>query len=123
MKVFLKFSMVGGVNTAFSYLVFYLLIKLDVFYLLSAVLSYIFGTVLSYILNARHTFKKQRRFRAYVIYVLVNLISLGYGLLLLYIIKNALMWHVLIAQALVVGLRLPLTFLLAQKIVFSSSDQ
>lgn len=60
MKVFAKYLLVGGVNTALTLSVIYLLIVgLDVHHLLANFMGYLLGFLCSFVLNKRFTFRAQ----------------------------------------------------------------
>ncbi|MEZ9450807.1 GtrA family protein [Vibrio splendidus] len=56
----LKFGSIGVMNTVLSYLIFVVLIRLNVHYLTASGLSFIVGTLFSYTVNSRYTFYVQR---------------------------------------------------------------
>ncbi len=61
-KTFLRFLLVGVVNTAFGYAImftFYNLLHLS--YWVSSACNYLFGSILSYFLNKRFTFQDRSR--------------------------------------------------------------
>ena len=75
---FIRFALVGVVNTAISYLAYVLLIELGVGYQVSNVISYIVGMITSYILNKNWTFgiKERSRIRFLLKFVVVNIVAL-----------------------------------------------
>lgn len=117
MKI-VKFGSVGVLNTVFSYLLFCVLIYLDVFYLVASMLSYLSGTLLSYLMNSKYTFSVYANIRSFVTFMVIMLVSLLISLLLLYVFKNVVGVHVLIAQVLVVLVRFPIVYLLMKHVVF-----
>ncbi len=113
-----KFGSVGILNTVFSYLVFCGLIYADVYYLFASAISFIAGTVLSYSINARYTFSSARTTRGFVTFFSIMLGSLLLSMFLLYLLKDWLTIHVLIAQILVVAIRFPIVYWLMKRVVF-----
>lgn len=88
MVQFIKFAVVGVLNSAIQYVVFLLLYSLNgTQYLLASIIGYLAGMTNSYILNRRWTFgsRNQQLLTELSKFVTVNLISLGanLGLLLL----------------------------------------
>lgn len=84
---FLRYNIVGILNTAVDYLVFTLLVKaFAVGYLVANPIAYGCGLVNSYVLNSRWTFKEQTRrgFRQAAAFFIVNLLAMG--------ISTGLMW-------------------------------
>lgn len=80
---FIRFALVGVVNTGVSYLAYVILIEFGIGYQVSNVISYIIGMITSYILNKNWTFgiKERSRIRFLIRFVVVNiaalLVSLG----------------------------------------------
>ena len=117
MKI-VKFGSVGVLNTAFSYLLFCGLIHLDVFYLFASTLSFLAGTLFSYLINSRFTFSVYTNTRSFLKFFAIMLVSLTGSLLLLYVFRNAVGLHTLVAQLLVVLVRFPIVYLLLKRVVF-----
>jgi putative flippase GtrA len=70
MKI-VKFGSVGVLNTVFSYLLFCVLIYLDVFYLVASMLSFLSGTLLSYLMNSKYTFSVYANTRSFVKFLVI----------------------------------------------------
>lgn len=73
-KTFLRFVLVGIVNTLFGYAImfaFYNLLHLS--YWVSSACNYIFGSVLSYFLNKRFTFRDESKGAATIVRFAVNI--------------------------------------------------
>ena len=74
-KQLIRFSIVGGLNTLFTYGLYLLLVYLGVFYQLALVADYSTGIAIGYLLNRSWTFsqgdKKHTRFLRYVATYLV----------------------------------------------------
>lgn len=88
MKNFLKFCIVGGINTAITFIVFYLFSELlGVNYLLSSSLGYAAGVINSYIMNKKWTFRDRDRniISQFTKFLLVNLLSLSLNLFIMYL--------------------------------------
>lgn len=89
---FIKFSLVGVLNTAIHYAVFFALFKFfGIYYLLASGIGYFTGLVNSFILNRKWTFQKGKdsdwsEFLKFLLVnfgsLLVNLFSLKYSVLL-----------------------------------------
>lgn len=92
-KQFLKFNAVGLLNTAVDYLVFALLTQaFNLADTPAKLISYSCGILNSYVLNSAWTFKLERkRTLAEVLgFILVNVISLGAALIVLYLCRELL---------------------------------
>jgi putative flippase GtrA len=91
MAQFIKFAIVGVLNSAIQYLVFLFLYSLTgTPYLLASIIGYLAGMINSYILNRRWTFgsRNQKLFTELGRFVAVNLVSLGVNLGLLYLLVS-----------------------------------
>lgn len=78
---FIKFNAVGLANTAVDFLVFTLLVALNMNYVPAQVISYACGTLNSYLFNSRWTFKDKRDSAKRVfVFIAVNLVALGVSL-------------------------------------------
>ena len=87
LKQFLKFNVVGILNTAIDLLVFALFNSVFGFGdALSKTVSYSCGVLNSYLWNSRWTFKQEqkRTKKEFLLFVLVNLVSYGASLFILY---------------------------------------
>ena len=77
-RTFIRFAMVGVVNTIFGTLIMFLLYNIfRLNYWVSSASNYIFGSILSYFLNKRFTFRNAEKSFAIIIRFAVN-ISLCY---------------------------------------------
>ena len=118
----LKFGFVGIANTILSYVLFVVLIKLSVYYLLASTVSFVIGTMFSYVLNSRYTFKNPISLWVYVRFFAVNLISLCVSLLMLFILKQLLGFNVYFAQIAVILVRFPIVYIVNREVVFGTAD-
>ncbi len=111
---FIKFNVVGIMNTAVDFGVFMILNRyLGLIYAVSQVISYSCGMVNSYFLNKFCTFQKREGFTAIEVtkFILVNLCSLGVSLLVLYILQSKWSWEVLPSKVLATGFSVGVNFL------------
>ncbi|GAA0727688.1 GtrA family protein [Clostridium malenominatum] len=103
---FLKFSIVGGVNTLISLWIFYILNKLlGLNPLVSSAIGYICGMLNSYILNKKWTFKdtNSKPLLQLIKFSLVNAISLGINLLAMYVLVHNFNIDSMISQVFATG--------------------
>lgn len=86
---FIKFNLVGVVNTLVDFAVFTLLTFLGVYYMVAQVISYSCGVVNSFIMNKYWTFgvKSTPQGLEVIKFIIVNIISLGVSLAILYPLK------------------------------------
>jgi len=111
---FIKFNLVGIMNTAVDFGVFMILNHyLGLVYTVSQVISYSCGMVNSYFFNKFWTFQKKEGFTAIEVikFILVNLCSLGVSLLVLYILQSKWNWQVLPSKVLATGFSVGVNFL------------
>ena len=93
---FIKFNLVGILNTLIDFAVFTLLDQVLTFsYLPAKILSYSCGLVNSYLLNTKWTFRAKNRWdkRQMIRFLLVNLLALGASLLVLFLCSDILHWQ------------------------------
>jgi putative flippase GtrA len=89
LKEFIKFALVGLLNTGVDVAIFSLLVWLDVSYLSAQVVSYCCGAANSYLLNKLWTFKScGLSYAEMVRFAAVNLISLGMAMALLALLQD-----------------------------------
>lgn len=86
-KKFLKFGLTGGLNTVIDFAVYTVLLSVFGVNLYAAqVAGYACGTLNSYIVNRSWTFQSKNKFLSgeLIRFILVNLITLGISLVLMY---------------------------------------
>lgn len=87
----IRFTLIGGVNTAVDYGVFFLLhTLLSVGSLISQVISFSSGVICSYFLNRRFTFKAQGKMTTSEIikFIILNLIAMGSSVLVVWVFET-----------------------------------
>lgn len=111
---FIKFSMVGVLNTAIHYGVFYALYRYaGLYHLLASTAGFCFAVVHSYILNKLWTFQRRgARIRAeFLKFFLVSILSLCVNLAGMAILVELLLVHPPVAQLVTIGITLVVNFL------------
>ncbi len=104
-KQFVKFGLVGGLNTVIDYALFTTFFYVfHIHYLLANAMSFTIAVTNSYVLNRRWTFRSDNpRWHTEAIkFMVVNLIGLGLSESLLFILVDRLHIHQLIAKALAI---------------------
>jgi putative flippase GtrA len=81
---FLKFCMIGVVNTTISLVVFYILLRFDMHYLLSSSIAYCVGLLNGYIFSSSFVFQQKHNVKQVIKFISVNTSSLLINLLILY---------------------------------------
>lgn len=124
-KQFLKFNLVGLVNTGIDFVIFTLLLWLGVFVLGAQCISYAAGTVNSYFMNKRLTFndrvdRNQKKFNLakFIKFSLINLVVLGCSLPLLFMLIHPLGLHPIVAKVIVTCGTVIVNFFATRKWVF-----
>jgi len=88
---FIKFSLVGVLNTAVDAIVFFLLTRaFGAGEVLAQAISYPAGVINSFYFNSRFTFHEKIKYNSihFVKFVIVNLISYGVSILTIYLITS-----------------------------------
>ena len=82
---FIKFGLVGVMNTLVDFLVYQLLAYFGLHYAIAQCISYSCGLLNSYFFNSRWTFGQGKKYskREFIRFLAVNLLSLGLSILLL----------------------------------------
>lgn len=128
---FIKFGLVGVMNTAVDFIVFTLLMLAGVQYLAAQVVSYAAGTLNSYVVNKLWTFKGVKEGEAagkaasltadrgeFVRFMLLNAGTLLLSLVLLYWLKSGLGLPALLAKLLVTGVTVVVNYIGSKLWVF-----
>lgn len=109
---FVKFNLVGIINTAVDFVIFTLLTFSGLHHLISQIISYSCGMVNSYLLNKSWTFKHKKKSsgREAVKFIVVNIIALSIALLFLYIFRDLMGMHVLLSKVFATGFSVVVNF-------------
>ena len=110
---FIKFSLVGILNTVLHYGVFYTLYRCTGYYLLASGTGFCAAVVHSYVLNKFWTFKRRgSHVRAeFSKFLVVSLLSLGVNLAGMAILVELFAVHPPVAQLAAIGITLAINFL------------
>ena len=89
---FVKFGMVGVLNTLINWIIFFILDKLGVYYILANIISYSISTVHSYLWNALWVFKYKEKDKAFsnttIKFILLNIMGLCINTGIFYILVD-----------------------------------
>lgn len=119
----IKFSLVGVLNTALSFCIYTLLIFLGVNYLVSNIIAYCTGTVNSYLWNKGWVFKsKKSHSEIFYKFIGVNLITMFFNSLLLFLFVTTMGLNKLISQIMATFLGILTNFLLNKLWTFKITD-
>lgn len=122
----IKFCIVGGINTFITLILFYTLNKiLGVNYIFSTAIGYLIGMVNSYILNKKWTFQDddKRVVFQFAKFALINSISLGINLLIMYIFVDKLYMDSMLSQVCATGFSTLSNFIGSKIVVFRYSEE
>lgn len=114
--------LVGGVNTVITYGAYLLLLPV-MSYTADYTLTYILGIVVAYVLNARFVFRQPMRLKTALQFPLVYVVQYVAGIMLLSFFVETLHISDAIAPAVVMGVTLPITFILSRVIIKGRGQQ
>jgi len=115
-KEFIRFLVVGLINTISTYLI-YLLLLFALSYDISYTLSYLAGIVISYYLNSYYVFKEKISIKKFLKYPIVYVVQYVINLLGLYILVEYLNIPKEVVPLIVIILSIPITYLLSKLII------
>jgi putative flippase GtrA len=107
---------VGGANTALTYVLFMLLIRL-LPYIVAYSIVYAIGIVFSYFASSLFAFKKSVSVRSFLLYPIVYIFQYLWGLLLLWVGVEMLGVNPEIMMLVVIVSAIPITYLLSKLII------
>ena len=119
---FIKFGVVGCINTATSLLIYYVLLFFNVQYLLASISGYIFSSVVGFILNKFWVFQVkgtktlQETIRYYIVYGCALLMNLA----IMYLQVDILLISDKIAPLITLCVTVPFNFIMSRVWVFKS---
>lgn len=118
---FIKFGLVGALNTTINWIIFILLNSLGVYYIISNIISYSLSTLNSYIWNSKWVFKyngdniKKTTFK----FIILNIIGLILNTCILYILVDILGLSKIIGLIITTGIVMLLNYFINKLWVFS----
>lgn len=122
----IKFIIVGSINTLITLAVFYVLNKIfHINYLTSSLFAYVLGMVNSYTLNKKWTFQDRNKkvIIQFIKFIIVNLISLGINLFIMYISVNKFNLDSMLSQIIATGFSTISNYLGSKVLVFSNHNE
>ncbi|MDO4925287.1 MAG: GtrA family protein [Turicibacter sp.] len=118
---FIKFGLVGVLNTAINWIIFILLNSLGAYYIISNIISYSLSTLNSYIWNSKWVFKyngdniKETTFK----FIILNIIGLILNTCILYVLVDILGLSKIIGLIITTGIVMILNYFINKLWVFS----
>jgi len=116
---FIKFCLVGAVNTGVDFTVFTVLSNWGVLLLVAQVVSYTCGVLNSFLLNGRWTFRGRGQSSGQLTrFLALNLatLTITYGMLVYF--HNHLVWSIPVSKLLATGVSLILNFTGSRLLIF-----
>lgn len=120
---FIKFSMVGAINTITSLLIYYVMIYFNVNYMISIIVSYVLSSTIGYILNKYFVFHdraggtKKSILKYYIVYGSALLLNIT----LMYILVDLLSVPKVISPVIVLCFIIPYNFILSKHWTFRNN--
>ena len=119
---FLVFVLCGGINTAVTYLLYLLLMRL-VHYQVAYLAACLVGIALAYVVNLRVVFGSQSSAGKILRYPLVYLGLYVFGAAQLYLYVDLLHFSATLAPLLVVAVQAPVSYLLNKKVLSGDPEE
>lgn len=117
---FIKFGLVGVLNTLINWILFILLNSIGVYYIISNIIAYIISTLNSYLWNSKWVFKysgdniKETSFK----FIVLNIIGLTLNTIILYLLVDIVGLNKLIALVITTGIVMILNYFINKLWVF-----
>lgn len=118
----IKYGFAGAISTFINLLFFWLLEKLEMYYILANILSYLAAITLNYSLNKCFVFKKQiekeQKKEAFLRFLLIRVANLLVDNLLFYFAVSILHFPLYVSRVTLTMVEIVITYGLVRKIVF-----
>lgn len=99
---FLKFCIVGASNTIISLIIYWILLKFDIYYLVASTIAYMAGILNGYLLSSKYVFKTTKSIQTIFKFFVVYGTSLLINLFLLYVLVDIVGINKMIAQVMTI---------------------
>ena len=118
---FIKFGMVGVINTLVNWIIFFILNALGMYYILANIIAYILGTVNSYLWNTLWVFKYKDKAstETTIKFIILNLIGLGLNTGILYVLVDLCNLNKFIGLVITTGIVMIINYIVNKLWVFS----
>ena len=118
---FVKFGMVGVINTLVNWIIFFILNALGMYYILANIIAYILGTVNSYLWNTLWVFKYKDKAstETTIKFIILNLIGLGLNTGILYVLVDLCNLNKFIGLVITTGIVMIINYVVNKLWVFS----
>jgi putative flippase GtrA len=116
---FLKFIIVGIINTLINISIMHLLLLLNIYYLIASACGFILGLLSGFFLNFIWTFQQKSKFYEKLSkYFYINLLSLVFTLIIVFASKEVFALHPIFAQFLAIIMTTIINYYLISRYVF-----
>lgn len=117
---FVKFGLVGVLNTLINWIIFALLNFIGVYYIVANVIAYVIATANSYIWNSKWVFEYNGKNKKETTakFVILNLIGLGLNTGILYLLVDMVGFNKLIALVITTGIVMIINYIVNKLWVF-----
>ncbi|MBO1580482.1 GtrA family protein [Bacillus sp. XF8] len=123
MKKFLKFSLIGVLNTLITIISYIFLIKIGMNYLIANCFAYLIGVANSYYWNKNWVFEsKNKDLSLFFKFLTVNLIVLTFNTISLFILVDKLFINKFISQIFSIGVGMIMNFFLNKLWTFNKQN-
>jgi len=121
---FIKFGLVGVLNTLINWIIFILLNFIGIYYIVANIIAYAIATANSYIWNSKWVFKYngENKKETTVKFVILNLIGLGLNTAILYLLVDMAGFNKLIALIITTGIVMIINYILNKVWVFQENN-
>lgn len=121
---FIKFGLVGVLNTLINWIIFSLLNFVGVYYIIANIIAYAVATVNSYIWNSKWVFKYNGKDKkeTTVRFVILNLLGLALNTAILYFLVDMLLFNKLAGLVITTAIVMVINYLLNKIWVFNEGN-
>lgn len=121
---FIKFGLVGVLNTLINWIIFALLNFVGVYYIIANIIAYAVATVNSYIWNSKWVFKYNGKDKkeTTVRFVILNLLGLALNTAILYFLVDMLLFNKLAGLVITTAIVMVINYLLNKIWVFNEGN-
>lgn len=120
---FIKFCIVGLSNTLISLIIYYVLLKLHINYLISSGIAYFCGIFNGYFWSSRFVFVKKKNMNSAIKFFVVYMSSLVINLVLMYIFVDIFKINKILSQVITIGFNVLYNFILNKVWTFKYDNE
>lgn len=114
---FIRFVIVGVLNTGVYYIVYLLLLSCHISYMISHLCGFLSAFIFSYFLNCYFVYRVKPSIKTFLQFPLTQVVNMGLQTLLLYFFVDLFHWNKELAPFPALIITVPVTYLLSKKIL------